>query len=97
MFCVGGLYGKNLSFKIGTKRDNCELPAANSYSNVICDDNKSMAILVSDHCTALITRYINLMVYLEREGEIQVPPSYSGTLNTGEKLGEGGGIKKKVH
>lgn len=79
MFCVGGLYGKNLSIKIGT-RANCELPAANSYSNVTCDDNKSMAILVSDNCTALITRCINSMVFLERKGEKQVPPSSSETF-----------------
>lgn len=75
MFCVGGLYGKNLSFKIGTKKNNCDFPAANSYSNMTCEDNKSMAILVSDNCTALITRYINSTVHLEREREKPVLPS----------------------
>ncbi|XP_077312570.1 uncharacterized protein LOC143933533 [Lithobates pipiens] len=79
LFSEEGLYGKKLTFKIGSQY-YCELPEAHSYSTAICD-NKSVAILGSDNFAALITKYKPPIMYFEWKGNIQVPLTINGTFS----------------
>ncbi|XP_072281492.1 uncharacterized protein [Pyxicephalus adspersus] len=82
-FCIGeGLYGKNLSFKIGKKM--CELPASNSPINVTCIDNYK-AFLVSDNCTALLRENSTKMLQLEVISEVPILPNCSDSFGNKEK------------